>query len=300
MTPSATVSSPDRHLPLVGRRLQQHHARDRAATADIVLRAADAAAAAGRHVAPDAFAGEVAAGGDPIDRDLLPIAFELFGHELGEAGERALAHLRAGDPDHAGVVGLDHDPGIDLGALGALRGGRLDAERHVETERQSAAGGGCGADDEVAARKLCGVAADGLCHGVTPQPFDASLAAMMHGRADALIGAAATDVGHRLVDVLVGRLRRLLEQRRRCHDLAGLAVAALRHVDREPSLLHRVRAVGREALDGDDRVGRLHVADADRARALHLAVDVHGAGAALRDAAAVFRAGETDLLADHP
>ena len=44
----------------------------------------------------------------------------------------------------------------------------------------------------------------------------------------------------------------------------------------------------------------LHVADADGAGALHLAVDVHGAGAALRDAAAVFRAGEADLLADDP
>ncbi len=31
-----------------------------------------------------------------------------------------------------------------------------------------------------------------------------------------------------------------------------------------------------------------------------LAVDVHGAGAALRDTAAVLGAGETDLLADHP
>ena len=44
----------------------------------------------------------------------------------------------------------------------------------------------------------------------------------------------------------------------------------------------------------------LHVADADDAGALHFVVDVHGAGAALRDAAAVFRAGEADLLADHP
>ena len=44
----------------------------------------------------------------------------------------------------------------------------------------------------------------------------------------------------------------------------------------------------------------LHVADADRAGALHLAVDVHGAGAALRDAAAVFGAGQADLLADDP
>ena len=44
----------------------------------------------------------------------------------------------------------------------------------------------------------------------------------------------------------------------------------------------------------------LDVADPDRARALHLAVDVHRAGAALRDAAAVFGAGEPDLLADDP
>src|SRR5438067_353630 len=57
--------------------------------------------------------------------------------------------------------------------------------------------------------------------------------------ADALIGAAAADVGHRFVDVLVGRPRLLLQERRRRHDLAGLAVAALRHVDRGPGLLHR-------------------------------------------------------------
>ena len=36
-----------------------------------------------------------------------------------------------------------------------------DAERHVEAEREPAAGGG-GADDEVAAGELRGFAADGL------------------------------------------------------------------------------------------------------------------------------------------
>ena len=40
--------------------------------------------------------------------------------------------------------------------------------------------------------------------------------------------------------------------------------------------------------------------DRHRAGALDLAVDVHGARAALRDAAAVFRAGEADLLANDP
>ena len=122
----------------------------------------------------------------------------------------------------------------------------------------------------------------------------------VHGRADALIGAAAADIGHRLVDVLVGRARRLPQQRRRRHDLAGLAEAALRHVERRPGPLHRMRRVARQSLDGDDAVGRLHVADAHRAGAHDLAVDVNGAGAALRDAAAVFGAGEPDLFADDP
>src|SRR5262249_39202827 len=122
----------------------------------------------------------------------------------------------------------------------------------------------------------------------------------VYGGADALVGATATDIGHRGVDVGVGRLRLLLEQRRRRHDLAGLAVAPFRHVDLQPRLLHRVRGIRRQALDGDDLVGRFHVADLDRARAHHRIVDVHRAGAALRYAAAVLRAGEPDLFADDP
>src|SRR3954453_17625443 len=120
----------------------------------------------------------------------------------------------------------------------------------------------------------------------------------MHGLADALIGAAAADIGHRGVDVGGGRLRVFLQQRCRGHDLAGLAVAALRHVDRGPGLLHRMRGIGREAFDCDDLVAGLHRGKRDRAGALHLAVDVHRAGAALRDTAAVFGAGETDQFAD--
>src|SRR6266508_1058854 len=61
-----------------------------------------------------------------------------------------------------------------------------------------------------------------------------------------------------------------------------------------------MRSVGRKSLNGDDPVARTHVCDADGTGALHLVVDMHGAGAALRDAAAIFRASEADLLADHP
>src|SRR5262249_14867949 len=79
----------------------------------------------------------------------------------------------------------------------------------------------------------------------------------MHRPAGALIGAAAADVGHRRVDALIGGPGRLREQRRRRHDLPRLAVAALRHVDLGPRLLHRMRRVRREALDGDDLVALL-------------------------------------------
>src|SRR5439155_16376184 len=84
------------------------------AAADVVLRGTDAAAAAGRHLAPDALAREVLARRDRLGRDLLPVALELFGDELGETGARALPHLRARDANHAGVIGLDDHPGVDF------------------------------------------------------------------------------------------------------------------------------------------------------------------------------------------
>src|SRR5882672_8883931 len=70
--------------------------------------------------------------------------------------------------------------------------------------------------------------------------------------ADAGVSAAAADVGHRRVDVLVARARVPREERNRRHDLARLAVAALRDLVVDPGLLHRVQlaALG-EALDGE-------------------------------------------------
>src|SRR6266705_1720064 len=65
-----------------------------------------------------------------------------------------------------------------------------------------------------------------------------------------LIGAATANVGNGGVDVRVGRLRLLLEERRDRHDHAALAVAALRHVVRDPGLLHRMQlAAGRQDFD---------------------------------------------------
>src|SRR5882672_2123073 len=65
-----------------------------------------------------------------------------------------------------------------------------------------------------------------------------------------LEGPTATDVGDRLVDVLVGRLRLFGEQRRDRHDHPALAVAALRDVVRHPGFLHLGElAVDRKAFD---------------------------------------------------
>src|SRR3989441_3806938 len=126
-----------------------------------------------------------------------------------------------------------------------------------------------------------------------------SLRGAMDGGADALVGAAATDVGHGRVDIGVRGMRILREQRRGGHDLPRLAVAALRHVLRDPCLLHRVRAVlgqafdGGHALAGDGRHGQ-------HAGARRDAVQVDGAGAALGDAAAELGAGEPERVTQHP
>src|SRR5262249_12538323 len=77
-----------RHFPFIGGGLDQHHARGGAALAHIVLRGADAAAAAGRIVAPDPLAGDILAGRGEFGRHLRPVALQFLGAKLREAGER--------------------------------------------------------------------------------------------------------------------------------------------------------------------------------------------------------------------
>src|SRR6478736_5636205 len=59
--------------------------------------------------------------------------------------------------------------------------------------------------------------------------------------ANLLEGSATADIGDGLVDVLVGRLRLLLEKGCNRHDHAALAIAALRNVVGYPGLLHPVK-----------------------------------------------------------
>ena len=66
---------------------------------------------------------------------------------------------------------------------------------------------------------------------------------------DAWIGAAAADVAvHVGDDLLARRLLVLRQQFRRLHDLAGLAVAALRHLLGDPCLLQRMTRIGATGL----------------------------------------------------
>src|ERR1700686_673698 len=117
---------------------------------------------------------------------------------------------------------------------------------------------------------------------------------------DALVAAAAADIArHRFADLVVGWLRIVHEQCGGLHDLAGLAIAALRHVELPPGLLYGVIARGVKALDrrhlAIDHVGNRRDAGAHR-----LLIRDDGARTAQGLAAAEFRARQSDFIAEKP
>src|SRR5882724_1330853 len=122
----------------------------------------------------------------------------------------------------------------------------------------------------------------------------------MHGIFDALVAAAAADVtGHGFADLVVGRLRIFVQKGRRLHDLAGLAIAALRDVDLTPSLLNRMIAGRVHSFDGGDLAAD-DVGDRRYAGAHRLLVDHDSAGTAERLAAAEFGADQSGLVTKIP
>src|SRR2546430_12315872 len=109
---------------------------------------------------------------------------------------------------------------------------------------------------------------------------------LMDRSPNSLISAAAADITrHRRVDILVGGILVVFEKCDRLHDLAGLAVAALRHPDLHPSLLHGMR--GRDAFNGRN-LGATDLAHGRRAGTDARAILMHGACAAQRHAATEF------------
>src|SRR6266478_8011392 len=120
----------------------------------------------------------------------------------------------------------------------------------------------------------------------------------VNGGADTLICPAAAHVaGHRLIDVVVSWLRSSGQQCRGRHDLARLTVAALHNVELEPGLLKGLS--DRRLSNCFDRRDDLLAdgTDGRYARAPRHAVDVHGAGAAQRDAAAELRTRDAEHIA---
>src|SRR5690242_76067 len=99
-----------------------------------------------------------------------------------------------------------------------------------------------------------------------------SCSSRLDGGGDALIAAAAADVAaHRVVDLGLGRVLRRGQQRSGLHDLAGLAITALRYIQGAPGPLHRMVPVPVEALDRRYRAAA-DIADGSRTSTRGLAV----------------------------
>src|SRR5271166_915414 len=123
---------------------------------------------------------------------------------------------------------------------------------------------------------------------------------LFDGLADADIGHASAEVAcHHGVDVLIARSREVLQEGRRLHDLPRLAVAALRNLKLDPGPLQWMPSFRIEPFDRRD-VGVGDVTHGRDAGARRPPAHMHGAGAAHADAAAEFRPGEADNVADDP
>src|SRR5215469_9546512 len=122
----------------------------------------------------------------------------------------------------------------------------------------------------------------------------------LDGGGDALVAAATTDVAaHRAVDLFLRRIPAGRKQRGGLHDLADLAISALRHIEGAPRFLHRVIALRIEPLDRGHRASR-DVADGGDAGTRRRAVDMDGAGAAQGYATPVFCSGQTQFVPQIP
>src|SRR5271156_2176090 len=117
--------------------------------------------------------------------------------------------------------------------------------------------------------------------------WQSGLGSMFDRRADAHVSAAPADVSrHGGVDIGILRMRRGVEQSRCRHDLPGLAVAALDHLQIQPCLLHfGAGRRGAHAFDGGDG-SPADRAYCEEAGPYRRAIYMHGAGPALRYAAA--------------
>ena len=105
-----------RHFPFRSCRLQQHDARSGTALTHIFVRLTNPAAAACGHIAPHSLACKILSRGKSLQTDFGPIAFQFFGHQLGQTGMRTLPHFSASDTDDTAIIWTHHHPGVDFAA----------------------------------------------------------------------------------------------------------------------------------------------------------------------------------------
>src|SRR2546423_3969839 len=121
-----------------------------------------------------------------------------------------------------------------------------------------------------------------------------------HGLVDLQVSGAAAQVARqRLLDLVTRGSRVLAEQRFRGEQEGGRAVPALRRAELGEGVLERMqRPASCNPLDGFHATPRAR--EAEHQTGQHgLAIHEHGAGAALAQLAAVLRAGETQVFAQH-
>jgi len=124
---------------------------------------------------------------------------------------------------------------------------------------------------------------------------------LLNGREDPRVRAAAADVAaHGVRNLLFGRIGSRLQQAYRRHDLASLAIAALRDVIGNPGRLHRpADRIGFHAFDGGELAAGGH-GDGRQTGSHGRTVDMHRTGAAQGHAAAELGAGHAQFIAQDP
>ena len=128
-----------RHAEMLRRHLEQHTARFRRDAAHRVAVGLQCVRSA-RAALIDGDVGAAHHAGGVLERDV-----ELVAHDLAERRAGALAEIGLADEEGRGVVGADHDPGIELAEIGIRIGpGALErerVERHRARRRNEEAGG---------------------------------------------------------------------------------------------------------------------------------------------------------------
>jgi hypothetical protein len=114
------------------------------------------------------------------------------------------------------------------------------------------------------------------------------------------VGHAATNIpGHHCVNVAVGGIGKILQERGGLHDLSRLTVAALWNLQLKPHCLKRMLALGIQPLYGRD-FGARNGGDRGDTGACSASFYMQCASAAEANSATEFGSHEAQFVSDHP